>query len=100
VKYSPAGGLVLVTLRTAGSEHALTVADEGIGVPPAELPRITQRYFRASNAPAENFPGIGVGLALSREIVERHSGRLEVASELGKGTTVTVHLPASGAGTP
>jgi PAS domain S-box-containing protein len=62
VKYSPAGGRVLVTLRTVGSEHVLTVADEGIGVPPAELPRITERYFRATTAPAENFPGIGVGL--------------------------------------
>jgi PAS domain S-box-containing protein len=95
MKYSPSGGLVLVTLRTDGSEHVLTVADEGIGVPAAELPRVTERYFRASNAPAENFPGIGVGLALSREIVERHAGRIEVASELGKGTTVAVHLPAS-----
>lgn len=97
VKFSPNGGEVQVRLRRLGSEVVLTVADHGIGIPREEIATLGRRYFRASNAPPENYPGVGLGLALSREIVERHGGRLLIDSELGAGTTVSVFLPAADA---
>ncbi len=96
VKYSPDGGPIEVALATDGRDHTLTVRDGGIGVPPAELPRLAERYFRASNVSDRHFPGLGLGLAICREIVERHGGRLEIESRLGAGTTVSVRLPAKG----
>jgi two-component system CheB/CheR fusion protein len=94
VKYSPAGSPIRVELRSRGTEWTISVADAGIGVPPGELTRLTEPYFRASNAPAESFPGVGIGLSIVRGLVERHGGRLRVESELGSGTTVTVSLPS------
>jgi two-component system CheB/CheR fusion protein len=95
VKYSPAGGPIRVELRSRGPDQTITVADAGIGVPAGDLPRLTERYFRASNASPWNFPGVGIGLSIARTLVERHGGRLEIESELGTGTTVTVSLPTA-----
>jgi PAS domain S-box-containing protein len=93
LKYSPSGGTVQVTLSREASRYRLSVSDPGIGIPAEDIPRVTRRYFRASNAPPENYPGLGLGLALSREIAEQHGGTLLIASQLGKGTTVTLELP-------
>ena len=95
LKYSPSGGTIHVTLARDGSRFRMSVSDPGIGIPAQDLPRVTRRYFRASNASPDNYPGLGLGLALSREIAEQHGGALRVASQLGKGTTVTLELPAS-----
>jgi signal transduction histidine kinase/DNA-binding response OmpR family regulator len=93
VKYSPYGGRIRVSLTRRDGSYRLSVSDEGIGIPQADLASVTRRYFRASNASPSNFPGMGLGLAFAKEIVERHGGRLEVASELGKGTIVTIVIP-------
>jgi signal transduction histidine kinase len=93
VKYSPAGSPIRVELHSRGSERTISVTDAGIGIPPGDLSRLTEPYFRASNAPVESFPGVGLGLSIVRGLVERHGGRLRVESELGTGTTVTVSLP-------
>ncbi|MFP2905464.1 ATP-binding protein [Pyxidicoccus sp. 3LFB2] len=98
VKYSPAGGTIRVTLSREGARFRLSVSDSGIGIPAEELPRVTRRYFRASNASPDHYPGLGLGLALSREIAEQHGGALLVASQLGAGTTVTLELPEGAAG--
>jgi len=97
LKYSPDGGPVRVTLRPGDGTrpHELVVRDEGIGIPPAELPLITRRYYRASNVSSRHYPGLGIGLAASRGLVERHEGRMEIESALGRGTTVTVTLPVA-----
>lgn len=93
VKFSPAGGAIRVTLARRGGEIRLAVADSGIGIPEAELPRLGQRFFRASNAPAALYPGTGMGLAIIGDIVEAHGGRLDVSSTVGVGTTMTITLP-------
>jgi PAS domain S-box-containing protein len=95
VKYSPDGCEVRVSVRTNDGVHEVLVADTGIGIPSCDLPALTQRYFRASNVSPDHFPGLGLGLALCREILEQHGGFLNVASELTKGTTVSVQLPAA-----
>lgn len=99
VKYSPGGGRVTVSVEPDGAGYALHVRDQGIGIPRQELPRLTTRFFRASNASRANYPGVGLGLAIVDEIVQRHGGRLQFDSDEGQGTTVTVWLPAAGART-
>jgi PAS domain S-box-containing protein len=92
LKYSPAGGEIVVELATIGDAHRFRVRDTGVGIPEEDLPRIRERFFRASNV-SRAFPGTGVGLAIIQEIVQGHGGRLDVVSRLGDGTEVTVTLP-------
>lgn len=95
VKYSPAGGDVTLEVRReprAGRSWAyLVVRDHGIGIPPADLPRVFEPYHRAANVGA--IPGEGLGLDGSRHIVEQHGGTIEVESVEGEGATFTVRLP-------
>lgn len=93
VKFTPAGGSVTVTLRVRGDEAELAVADTGIGIPPGEQARLFDRFFRASTAVSEEIPGIGLGLSICQAIAEGHGGRIEVDSEVGRGTTFRVLLP-------
>jgi signal transduction histidine kinase len=93
VKYSPAGGRIRVRVEATASEARVVVQDPGIGIPLEEQPRLFQRFFRAANASARNFGGLGIGLFVSREIVQQHGGSFEVESELGKGSTFAFRLP-------
>jgi PAS domain S-box-containing protein len=92
LRYSPQGGKIAVALTSSGVEHRVAVTDPGIGIPPDELRSLPRRFHRGSNA-VERFPGAGLGLAVTKEIVERHGGRLELRSILGRGTTATLVLP-------
>ncbi len=96
VKYSPDGGDIALSLHTergsAGAWALLSVRDHGIGIPPADLPRIFERFYRASNV-GEHVRGTGLGLAGALQIVEQHGGTIDAASEQGIGTTLTVRLP-------
>lgn len=91
LKYSPGGDQVLFTAEREGEATVFRVQDSGIGIPPAELPYLFDSFHRASNVGA--IQGTGLGLAIVKNAVERHGGTIEVASELGKGTTFTVRLP-------
>jgi signal transduction histidine kinase len=71
---------------------AIAVQDSGIGIPPADIPRIFDRLHRAANVD-QNIAGLGLGLYLSRALVERHGGQITVTSTLGQGSTFTVLLP-------
>jgi signal transduction histidine kinase len=93
VKYSPEGGRINVRLEAADGEARISVQDPGIGIPAEEQSRLFQRFFRAGNASARNFGGLGIGLFVSHEIVAQHGGRFEVQSELGKGSTFAFRLP-------
>jgi two-component system CheB/CheR fusion protein len=99
LKYSPEGGVVIVSLGHERSDCSnspalvLSISDEGIGIPAADLPRIFERYHRAGNVLA--LPGSGLGLASARQIVEQHGGAIRITSREGEGTTVTVSLPLS-----
>ena len=82
------------SLSEGGSRMCrLSVADEGEGIGPDHLPRLTERFYRVDSGRSRAMGGTGLGLAIVKHIVERHRGRLDVASVLGKGTTVTVLLP-------
>ncbi len=96
VKYSPRGGAVELRLERVGHEVTLTVRDEGIGIPPAEVACVSDRYFRASNVSPGEYSGIGMGLALAKEALALHHGRLSLTSAPGAGATVVVTLPARG----
>ncbi|MBL8361437.1 MAG: PAS domain S-box protein [Rubrivivax sp.] len=95
VKYSPEGGPIVVTTRR-GELNGLPaigvrVSDRGIGMTPEQLGRVFERFYRAD--PSGNIPGTGLGLCLVKEIVEMHEGRVDIASEQGKGTSVTLWWP-------
>ncbi|GAA3253404.1 ATP-binding protein [Dactylosporangium siamense] len=98
VKFTPSGGQVTVRAGPAGDGWTIAVADSGVGIPAADLPRLFSAFFRGSNVAAavgrQVMPGTGLGLVVSRAIVELHGGGISVASTEGVGTTVTLSLPS------
>ena len=97
VKYSASGSTVDVTTDVAqGSIVRIRVSDRGIGIDAADLPHIFKPFFRGRRALDAQVRGTGVGLSVVRHIVRAHHGDVAVDSRVGEGTTVTVHLPASG----
>ena len=93
--HTPAGGAVRLSARRQGGRILIEVADNGAGIAPDALPRIFDRFYRADPARARKSGGTGLGLAIVRQIVFLHGGDVQIASELGKGTTVAVTLPLS-----
>jgi PAS domain S-box-containing protein len=93
VKYSPKGGAIMVGVEREGKSACVSVADQGIGIPPTDMPKLFQRFYRASNADAKHISGMGVGLYIVKEIVEQHGGKVQVDSVEGDGTTFTIILP-------
>lgn len=93
VKYTPAGGHVVVEVDAADDRAVLRVRDTGQGIDASELPRIWDRLFRGDRSRHER--GLGLGLSLVRAIVVAHGGTVDVTSRLGQGSTFTVTLPAS-----
>ena len=101
-KYSPAGGAVdIETLVPAAAGElppriGIRISDHGIGMAPEQLARICERFYRADTS--GQIPGTGLGMSIVKEIVELHGGQLEIASQPGAGTTVTIWLPGAAAG--
>ncbi|OGN86812.1 MAG: hypothetical protein A2X23_08495 [Chloroflexi bacterium GWC2_73_18] len=93
VKFTPAGGRVVVRLEPADDGATISVADTGIGIGPEELPHIFDRFYRGTRAAEARAAGSGLGLAIVKSIVDMHRGRISVDSRSGEGTTVTVRLP-------
>jgi two-component system phosphate regulon sensor histidine kinase PhoR len=97
VKYTPSGGTVTVRARpTADGRIEASVSDTGIGIPRADLPRITERFYRVDKARSRELGGTGLGLAIVKHLVLAHGGDLAIDSEEGRGTTVRVLLPGGG----
>jgi heavy metal sensor kinase len=94
-KYTPAGGEVRLRLAREGPEAVFEVSDTGIGIPSDELPRVFERFQRGMRGREMSDSGAGLGLAMAREIAERHHGRITVESPGGRGCKVTVRLPAA-----
>jgi two-component system sensor histidine kinase CiaH len=95
VRYTPAGGRIHVQARPDGSSALLTVHDTGIGIPAAALERVFERFYRGDDARNRQSGGVGLGLAIARELVTRHGGKISVASTEGAGSTFTIRLPRS-----
>jgi two-component system phosphate regulon sensor histidine kinase PhoR len=94
VKYTPAGGAVTVRARpTADGRVEVSVSDTGVGIPRADLPRITERFYRVDKARSRELGGTGLGLAIVKHLVLAHGGDLAIDSQEGRGTTVRVLLP-------
>ncbi|ATB30662.1 sensor histidine kinase [Melittangium boletus] len=100
LKYSPGASTVRVSLDVRGDFALLSVADEGIGIPRDQQEQLFERYFRARNVSITSYGGLGLGLYISRDIVERHGGRIWVESEMGRGSTFYVALPLLSAVNP
>lgn len=93
IKYSPAGGVVLIKLRSEGENNIVTVSDQGVGVPAQDIAHIFERFHRGANVADKGFSGMGLGLYICHNIVTQQGGTITVASEVGKGTTFTITLP-------
>jgi len=99
VKYIPNDGTILVEILNESSADTvenfirIKVADSGIGISRNDLPNIFNRFYRAGNSSLSNIEGTGIGLELTKELIELHGGQISVESELGKGTTFFIDLP-------
>ena len=94
MKYGREGTPILVCLAPEGETMVrLTVTDQGEGIPAEHLPRLTERFYRVDSGRSRTLGGTGLGLAIVKHIIERHRGRFDIASTVGKGSTVTVLLP-------
>ncbi len=99
IEYTPPGGTVTLGLACVGDWARVTVSDTGPGIPQDELPHIFERFYRVDRSRRRTGQGgAGLGLSIAYWITRSHDGRLEVASEVGKGTTFSVWLPQSGSG--
>lgn len=94
MKYTPDGGAVMFQERERDQGFTgLQIIDTGQGIPPSDLPRITERFYRVDKARTRDQGGTGLGLAIVKHLVQLHGGSLRIESELGKGTTVEIELP-------
>ena len=94
IKFTPPGGKVTVSAKCGEEAAVIRVTDTGIGIPEKDKKDLFNRFFRASNAVNAAVPGTGLGLSITRTIVANHGGDLDLVSEEGKGTTVTIRLPS------
>ena len=93
LKYTPPAGPITVELARSDGEALLSFQDSGPGIPPADLPHVFDRFYRADLARGRDPGGTGLGLAIARWIVEQHKGTISIGSTVGVGTRVTVRLP-------
>jgi len=93
IKYTPSGGAVTLSFVREGEWVRVEVRDTGIGIPEKDLPHIFDRFYRVDKARAREKGGTGLGLSICKWIVDQHGGKIQVQSQVGKGTTFTVWLP-------
>jgi signal transduction histidine kinase len=93
IRFSPAGETVQMTMHTSNGNGYVEVADKGPGIPPSELPRIFERFHRGDSSRARNSGGYGLGLAISKALIEAYGGSIEPHSRPGQGTRMVVCLP-------
>lgn len=96
VRHSPAGSTVEVSAAHHGTHLSLRVRDDGPGIPDDEQARLFEQFFRGQEARSSAVRGVGLGLSIVREIVDAHDGEIDLESEPGRGTTVTVRIPRDG----
>jgi two-component system, cell cycle sensor histidine kinase PleC len=94
VKFTPDGGQVTVAVKAAGGATEIAISDTGIGIEASELPKLGRPFEQVENQFTKTRSGSGLGLAISKSLVELHDGTIEIDSEPGRGTTVTIVIPA------
>ena len=92
VRYTPAGGSIAIVFAREGHGAVLSVRDSGYGIPGAHLPRITERFYRVSTSRSRESGGTGLGLAIVKHVLGLHQARLEISSEVGRGSTFSCHF--------
>jgi len=95
LKYTPRGGLVRMELHKSGKRAIFRVADNGVGIPKEDLPRVFDRFYRVDKTRSRETGGTGLGLSIVKQIVQLHDGEITVTSEEGKGTTFVVEFPCA-----
>ena len=93
IKYSPDGGTITVSIKTTDEQLILSIADEGLGIPKQDLPKIFDRFYRVDKARSRAQGGTGLGLAIAKEIIKQHQGFIWAKSEYGVGSIFTIVLP-------
>ncbi|MCC6188579.1 MAG: hypothetical protein IT318_06065 [Anaerolineales bacterium] len=93
VKYSPGGGLIVIRGEVRPADVVVSVADQGVGIAPEDLIPLFDKYFRVKSPTGGHVPGTGLGLPVTRAIVEAHGGRIWAESKLGRGTTLFFSVP-------
>jgi two-component system phosphate regulon sensor histidine kinase PhoR len=93
IRYTPAGGRIELRWRARDDEAVFEVQDTGIGVAPEHVPRLTERFYRVDKSRSRETGGTGLGLAIVKHVLLRHQGRLEIVSQLGRGSTFSAILP-------
>jgi signal transduction histidine kinase len=93
LQYSAPETRVRLSVREDGRRAVVRIEDRGVGIPPEEVPRVFEPFFRGERSRSRRTGGVGFGLTLTREIVRRHGGEIDIASTVGAGTTVTLSLP-------
>ncbi len=93
VKFTPVGGSIRIGTTRRGDDLVIAVADTGIGIAPQDIPTAMERFGQVDNSLARRYEGTGLGLPLSKRLMELHDGTLEIESALGQGTTVTLVFP-------
>jgi heavy metal sensor kinase len=97
IKYTPEGGSVTLTVSSQNSHACLEVADNGIGIPAAALPRVFERFFRVDKARSREAGGAGLGLSIAQSIVTAHHGQIQASSAPGQGSRFRMELPLAAA---
>ncbi|CAM2193756.1 phosphate regulon sensor histidine kinase PhoR [Paraburkholderia sp. A1RI_3L] len=94
IRYTPDGGKVHVDWHMEGNTAVFSVTDSGLGIPAADIPRLTERFYRVDRSRSRDTGGTGLGLAIVKHVLQRHDAQLEVKSEEGRGSKFTVRFPA------
>jgi signal transduction histidine kinase len=95
IKFTPAGGTVRISAAKGESGVIISIADTGIGIAPADIPKALERFGQVDSRISRTYEGAGLGLPLAKQLIELHGGTLTIDSAVGQGTTVTVTLPAA-----
>jgi two-component system phosphate regulon sensor histidine kinase PhoR len=95
IKYTPANGTITISASASGDKVTIQVADTGIGIPASDLQRVFERFYRVDKSRSREMGGTGLGLAIVKHIAQAHGGSVDVSSEVGKGTTFSITLPAA-----